>query len=519
MNPRERFLATVGVMLLLFGYFLDRAWRLPEHEEILVGKCRTPVRMMGTLREPSRANVVILHGLGANARVMDAIAQALAGADMGVYVLDLPGHGNNSEPFSLSRTESCAAEAIQALESRGEIQFDQTVLLGHSMGGALAIRMADYFPTAATVAISPAPMYAEAGMPPGTILFSPPRKMSANLLIFVAQFDFPYSEDSARRLVRAAGGERYKEPEDFVQRRAVRLVDEAGATHTSLIHSTSVWNLILNRWLEPFLPMLSKGYLLNSWFWGGVIGIAGLICLFPIAASVASHILGTSETEAREEKAAGGALLGWTVAGLFAVSALSFALPLRFLRMYNGDYLVSCLLVAGIVLCALLRSAQNKSGGMKPPLSWRAITAGAVLGMATMLAVGAWMNWTLTDVWLNAARWMRFPIVLLACLPYALAEEWALGAPDVGNWLAKIRRYMLFGMLRLLIWLCILFALYVYASQQILLAVLIFYMGIFSVFVRLGADAIRRRTSSPAGAVVFTAILMAWFIAAVFPLT
>jgi pimeloyl-ACP methyl ester carboxylesterase len=519
MKRREWFLATVGVMLLLFGYFLDREWRLPEHEEILVGKCRTPVRMLGTLREPSRADVVILHGLGANARVMDAIAQALAGADMGVYAMDLPGHGNNTEPFSLSRTESCAAEAIQALESKSEIQLGQTVLLGHSMGGALAIRMADYFPTAATVAISPAPMYAESGMPPGTIMFSPPRRMPANLLIFVAQFDFPYAKDSARRLVRAAGGERYKEPEDFVQRRAVRLVEESGATHTSLIHSTAVWNLILNRWLEPFLPMLSQGYFLNSWFWGGVVGIAGLMCLFPIAASVASRNLGAREAEALEEKALVGALLRWTVAGLFAVSALNFTVPLKFLHMYNGDYLASCLLVAGILLCALFWSTQRKSGGLKPPPPWRAIAAGAVLGMATMLVFGAWMNWALTDMWLNATRWMRFPVILLACLPYAFAEEWALGAPRAGNWLVKTRRYLLFIALRLLVWLSILFALYVYSSGQILLSVLVFYMGVFSLLTRLGADAVRRRTGSPAGAAVFTAILMAWFIAAVFPIT
>lgn len=55
------------------------------------------------------------------------------------------------------------------------------------------------------------------------------------------------------------------------------------------------------------------------------------------------------------------------------------------------------------------------------------------------------MNWTLTDTWLNAARWLRFPVILFACLPYAFAEEWALGTPGAGNWLAQIRRYLLFG--------------------------------------------------------------------------
>ena len=136
-----------------------------------------------------------------------------------------------------------------------------------------------------------------------------------------------------------------------------------------------------------------------------------------------------------------------------------------------------------------------------------------------MLAFGAWLTLQLTDTWLNDLRWLRFFPAALACLPYALAEEWALGAPDAGNSVQKFRRFLLFLILRMLIWLSILFALYFYASQQILLAVLIFYLGVFSVFVRFGADAVRRRTGSLAGAAVFTAILMAWFIAAVFPIT
>ncbi|HEV8383617.1 MAG TPA: hypothetical protein VGQ11_02010, partial [Candidatus Acidoferrales bacterium] len=133
-------------------------------------------------------------------------------------------------------------------------------------------------------------------------------------------------------------------------------------------------------------------------------------------------------------------------------------------------------------------------------------------------AFGAWMNLGLTDAWLNAPRWLRFPVILLACLPYALAEEWALPAPFAGDRLAKILRFLQFGAMRLLVWLSILIAVYVYSSGQVLLAVLVLYMGTFSALARLGADAVRRRTDSPAGAAVFTAILMAWFISSVFPL-
>jgi hypothetical protein len=42
---------------------------------------------------------------------------------------------------------------------------------------------------------------------------------------------------------------------------------------------------------------------------------------------------------------------------------------------------------------------------------------------------------------------------------------------------------------------------------------------VFSILQRVGTDAISRRTDSALGASVFNAILAAWFLAAVFPLT
>jgi hypothetical protein len=187
--------------------------------------------------------------------------------------------------------------------------------------------------------------------------------------------------------------------------------------------------------------------------------------------------------------------------------------------LYAGDYLASWLLLAGILLCAWVWNTFRKSTGQGPQLSWHASIAGAVLGFLAMLAFGAWANRALTDMWLNAARWMRFPVLLLACLPLAFAEEWVLGMPSMGSWRDRIRRYLLFSALRLLLWLSIVFGVYVYSSQQILLAVLVLYMGVFSILIRMGADAVRSRIPSVAGAAVFTAILMAWFIAAIFPLT
>ncbi|MGH9859834.1 MAG: hypothetical protein ACRD5F_07410, partial [Candidatus Acidiferrales bacterium] len=68
------------------------------------------------------------------------------------------------------------------------------------------------------------------------------------------------------------------------------------------------------------------------------------------------------------------------------------------------------------------------------------------------------------------------------------------------------------------IWAMMILAFLVLRSNQVLIPLLAVYLALFSIAQRLGADAIRRRTGSAAAAAVFSAILAAWYIAAVFPL-
>jgi pimeloyl-ACP methyl ester carboxylesterase len=521
MSRREKLFPSMGILIFALSAAFLLHVRIPAREVVLTQACGMPVRIMNPPIHDDVPSAVVFHGLGANAVVMRSLGQFLADMGFRVYLLDLPGHGNNQDHFSFAHAEECAAAVISALERSSEIRLERTVLIGHSMGGALAIRMADYFPTAATIAISPAPMIRTGQMPPGAVLMSPPRRMPVNLLILMGQFDFPYSRESAEELLRMGGGQR-SQPEDFQQKRAMKLVSVPRATHTSLIFNVPS-DSSLASWLQAStsenvrLPVVSA---IKPELWG-VFGLFGLLLLFPLAASSTARLFRLGDSAVATADFSGlRPIPCWIAAALFAVTALKFIPQFNFLRMQYGGYLASCLLLAGIVLLTLLRINSANDGAFRSSApNWRGVLVGALLGIATMIIVGAWLTLQLTDTWLNASRWLRFFPAALACLPYSLAEEWALGAPSAGNWLVKIRRYLLFIALRLLIWLSILFALYVYSSGQILLSVLVFYMGVFSILTRLGADAVRRRTGSPAGAAVFTAILMAWFIAAVFPLT
>lgn len=149
------------------------------------------------------------------------------------YLLDQPGHGDNEDPFTFAKAEQCANAALELLTRAGQINPARTILTGHSMGGAIAVRLADRNPVAATIAISPAPM----------IL---PRRMPANLLVFRGGYDLWPMKREANDLATAAGGQR-TQAGDFAQRRAFELHVVPHATHTSLLvdpavmHRAELW--------------------------------------------------------------------------------------------------------------------------------------------------------------------------------------------------------------------------------------------------------------------------------------
>ena len=87
---------------------------------------------------------------------MTYLGEDLAGHGLRAYLFDLPGHGDNQDAFTFPRTLQCATAAVESLIRAGKIDPRTTIFVGHSMGGAIAIRMADREPVLATIAISPA---------------------------------------------------------------------------------------------------------------------------------------------------------------------------------------------------------------------------------------------------------------------------------------------------------------------------------------------------------------------------
>jgi len=509
-------LALLGAILLVLGsHWISRA-ELPHHDIVLDGKsCHTPVTILDPpLGVSPVGSAIVLHGLSADRRVMMYLGSDFAGHGFRTYLFDLAGHGDNTDPFTFPRAEQCASVAIDSLTRSGSVDPRTTILLGHSMGGEIAVRMADHDPVAATIALSPAPM-------------TLPQRMPSNLLVIAGGLDLWPVKREARALAAAAGGDRTA-PSDFAEQRAFHLAILPYAAHTTglvdrgVAHRAELWAM---QALFPSVPPNTVALNLDLATYqtfgrghrrlaGAVLGLIGLAFLFPLALAIASKLSGPPSADLSPTRPSRALAATEGAAGsLVAALILSLGVPLRFLHLYAGDYLASLLLIVGLFLLALNWKAAKQSW---PPRA-RPIVAAALLAFAIFLATGAWLDWQLADMWMNAGRWLRFAELLPIAYIFCFAEEVVLGAVAEGK--PHALRYFISLTLRLELWLACLLAYYRLANGEVLILILVAGLAGFSILQRLATDGLRARTGSAIGAALFGAILAAWFIAAIFPLT
>ena len=499
-----------GVVFLAWGLVrLGQAPRQPARDVLLDGgrACpAAPVRILEPAGSaPAAGSVVVFHGLSANRLIMLPLGEQFAAAGFRVYLVDSPGHGVNPAPFSFAANEACAAGLLERLEHTGEITRGKTVLLGHSMGGGLVLRLADYFPAAGTISLSGAPIVR-------------PHRLPENLLLIAPQFDIPDILVQERELSAAAGPERDSR-EDFRQARAFRLLRFPWQTHTSPIFSAPATRAMVRWALEsvgattrPVPPMDYRP------FRGALLGLAGILLMFPAALEVFARLAGlAAPTDGSRAAHPVAALLAWLAAGIFSAMVLVFWMPLARIHLFGGDYLGSFLLVAGLPL-ALAFAGNTARGALRPSASVTAMLMSTILALATAAAIGAWSNWQLAELWPSAARLARLPLLAGAMLPASFAEEAALGPAPPLFTVKQAGRPILALALRGMLLLGMLGAFESGVGAALLPVIFTLPLAGLSFGVRLGMDLVRRRTSSAAAAALFGAILNAWFVAAAFPL-
>ena len=113
----------------------------PQDQYIKIGEINTRYWAVGE----SGPNVVLIHGVGRFAEEWLPSIDKLA-AHHRVYALDLPGHGLTDKPLSASYGLVDMAGFVKAFtESLG---IGQAHIIGHSLGGGIALRLVLRFPEA-----------------------------------------------------------------------------------------------------------------------------------------------------------------------------------------------------------------------------------------------------------------------------------------------------------------------------------------------------------------------------------
>ena len=494
--------ALAGVTLCGLGFLLALATPY-QHQTVLTDaeSCRMAVDIVEPISGAPRGSVMLLHGLSANKKIMSYVAEGFAEAGLRVFVADLPGHGRTAGPFSPARAEACAESFVRELIAHHVVEPERTILAGHSMGGAIAARVASRLPVAGVLAISPAPMRAAHGSKPEMLLFNSAPPLRGKALVISGEWE-PESMRGAARDLAASGDEGKAQYLVIPRATHVSLLFDQEAVRASQQWAAQVLHLEGSARLPPRWPLL-----------GFFLGFGGLIVL---TAPFLRELLGkNSDPEPLLPVGIARLVLEVVVCSATAVLVLRWRNFLRPLHLFEGDYLAGFLLINGGLLVFLHRSPVQAVFRASPAQAqFRKILMATFSAFVMLLLFSGWFDLTFSGAWLSAARWLRFPAFFLGCLPYHAAEEIVAGPPSSGG---AVQHLALTLSMRLIAWCALLGGIFFLQSGEILLVLLAPYFGLFCVLQRLGMDVVRRETGSAAAAAVFGAILMSGFCLAIFP--
>jgi len=506
MKSRKSARAITGIFLVAAGFWLAFPKRYLERTYLIpAGGCRLETTIFEKNGGASQGTVVLFPGLAANKKIMAFVASGFAEQNLRVFVPDLPGHGHSPGPFSPARAEDCAEALLSGLIARGMANPDRTIVAGHSMGGAIALRVGAKIPVAGVVAISPAPMRPAHGVQPEMLLYQDPGPMPQRFVVISGSLEPESMRANAADLVTSRSDG------------TAQLLVIPHATHASLIfdravvHAFQDWTAkTLQLTGSPGMPSLRHPY-------GALAGFVGLLLL---ANPFLRELTGKKQSsENKQEKIETTNIVSWprmllefAAGALLIIVLLRFVNPLHAIRLFEGDYLAGFLLLLGIALLLLRWNSLRAH-----LLSWKSGLLGSFFaGLILLLLFTAWLELSLYEAWLTPAKWLRFPFLFLAFLPYHFAEEICLGPTASKN---EWRRFATGLSLRAVAWGALAFGVFYLHSGEILMVLLVPYFLLLTLLQRRGMDIVHQETSSALVAAAFGAILLAGFCLVIFPVT
>jgi pimeloyl-ACP methyl ester carboxylesterase len=418
--PKKAIIATllVGALFLFLLARMD-TWRqqLSEALMFIPDSYQTPVKAISPPKPPFLGGVLLLHGYGGSKETMQSLAIDLALEGFYTFSLDLPGCGDSQRSYSRKELLPAVESAYKNLLGRALLTPGKIAIIGHSMGGGLALQFAREHPEVqATVLLSSVP---------GLVTPEAPR----NLLLITAENDLPNLRQAAGRMLQeAAAGKNVPAGVtvgDMAGGTARRAVEAPGANHLTILYSEFA-SRETRAWLRQALKPGTEAAAIAShspqlaWFLA-----AALLLFFPLLLLAlfflppAAERLEISRLQPARE---------WGILAAAAVSgslAAAFLPTSRWIPIHMVDYVATSLALSGvaITLCGLVLGVRV--AWSLPP--WKQRVRPLLLAAGSFLFFYWNIGLAVNDYWLrmslSGGRWEIAARAALLLAPMIFAQE------------------------------------------------------------------------------------------------
>jgi pimeloyl-ACP methyl ester carboxylesterase len=402
LGPAKILVVSIAILLILGSW-----WGASQMYDGLVTRRFTQDGVPLTFLSPAQGRdlpgVIVAHGFGGSHQLMLGYGLSFARAGYAVMLLDFSGHAANPNPLSASR-ESLQEDldmAFQALCAQPEVNSNQVVLLGHSMGSGAVMQAGIEHPDryAAVIAVSPTAAEVSDSAPP-------------NLMLQVGAWEARFLANAQELLVKAGGAS-----EDFGEKRARRLVVIPSVEHITILFSAKSREVAADWLSSAFGVERELDYRDTRMIWYSMHLLGWLMIGLAMGPFMAMRI----EVYQVEPKAARrwlGLLLAPFVATGFLALLDGWVDLSDFFGLQVGGALAIWFFLMGVVW--LVVAARIHPPG-RQSLLWGGFLFALIWVAMGLMAQFTWMQW-----FLNPPRLWRWPILVLACLPWKLALGRAL---------------------------------------------------------------------------------------------
>ncbi len=407
---------------------------------------------------------VVIHGLNSNKEFMQTFAMALADAGVETYAIDLPGHGDSSAPFNYTNSLRTVEASLEMLGG----DPGTSLVVGHSLGGALLVDLAPRRGFREMLLLSPAPIPVD-------------NFANERLLVVTGALEAPRVNRFVPELIEAAGGESlwWKFP---------NAAHSTALFDPGKIRQMVEWVVDSEAGQAPIRTVQRYGWLALMAL-GGITGGTILVWGPRKIVSPTVHPSTTSQTLTRFVAVSGA-----------GAALLRFINPMGWMDAFATDYLIGFMLVVGLLLW---QGRGFSITGSSIAVSF--IGAAYVIGIL-LVGVGG----HLVHMIPSGSQWLWFPALVVAGLPLFIHDELTL-RPIPTAW----KRWGTFLLTRMILWAAIVTGVLVLNTEASFLVLIMHFVVVFWLLLWWMTGFIARRTGNPGAAALFAAVVHGWALAAI----